>query len=46
MFFKEGKLADAKQEAEWARFMSEEMGYFWGKVDAQEVLTRLNNSTS
>jgi len=31
----------AQQEAEAAKAMSEEMGYHWGKVDAEEVLAKL-----
>lgn len=31
-------LTKVKQEAERALQMSQEMGYYWGKVDAEEVL--------
>ncbi|MDJ0897954.1 MAG: trypsin-like peptidase domain-containing protein [Xenococcus sp. MO_188.B8] len=34
----------AQKEAEKAKRMSEEMGYHWGQVDAQEVLERLETS--
>jgi tetratricopeptide (TPR) repeat protein len=33
----------AKQSAERALQMSNEMGYYWGKVDAKEVLERIEN---
>jgi tetratricopeptide (TPR) repeat protein len=33
----------AKEEAKLAWKMSEEMGYYWGKVDATEVLEKLEN---
>jgi tetratricopeptide (TPR) repeat protein len=36
-----GSLAKAKAEAESALQMSQEMGYYWGKVDAEEVLARI-----
>lgn len=32
----------AKVEAERALRMSEEMGYYWGKVDAEEVLKKID----
>ncbi|KAF0107787.1 MAG: hypothetical protein FD146_1418 [Anaerolineaceae bacterium] len=34
-------LAKAKAEAERALQMSQEMGYYWGKVDAEEVLEKI-----
>jgi tetratricopeptide (TPR) repeat protein len=34
-------VAQARAEAERALQMSEAMGYYWGKVDAQEVLSRM-----
>jgi hypothetical protein len=33
----------AKAEAERALQMSSEMGYYWGKVDAEEVLERIDS---
>lgn len=33
-----GEKDKAKQSAERALQMSNEMGYYWGKVDAEEVL--------
>ncbi|MEP7133506.1 MAG: trypsin-like peptidase domain-containing protein [Chloroflexota bacterium] len=37
-------LTKAKQSAERALQMSNEMGYHWGKVDAKEVLERIESS--
>jgi tetratricopeptide (TPR) repeat protein len=34
----------AKAEASHAKQMSEEMGYYWGKKDADEVLAKIENS--
>jgi len=39
-----GNKRSAKEEAEYARQMSEEMSYHWGKVDADEVLSALNGA--
>ena len=36
-----GELDAARAEAERARTMSVEMGYHWGRVDADEVLERI-----
>lgn len=36
-----GNKRSAQEEAEYARHMSEEMSYHWGKVDADEVLSAL-----
>jgi hypothetical protein len=36
-----GDKSKARAEAERARQMSEEMGYYWGKVHADEVLAAL-----
>jgi tetratricopeptide (TPR) repeat protein len=36
-----GEKEKAKQSAERALQMSNEMGYYWGKVDAEEVLQRM-----
>ena len=33
-----GDAASARAEATRAKQMSEEMGYYWGKVDAEEIL--------
>jgi ATP/maltotriose-dependent transcriptional regulator MalT len=41
--FHEGKKEAARQEADLALTMSREMGYYWGEVDAQEVLDALAN---
>ncbi|NCS21757.1 MAG: hypothetical protein GPJ15_18620 [Microcystis aeruginosa G11-06] len=37
----EENQADAREEAKQAKMMSEEMKYFWGVKDAEEVLTDL-----
>ena len=39
-----GEKEKAKQSVERALQMSNEMGYHWGKVDAEEVLERMNAS--
>ncbi len=39
-----GEKEKAKQSAERALQMSNEMGYHWGKVDAEEVLERIESS--
>ena len=39
-----GEKQKAKESAERALQMSQEMGYHWGKVDAQEVLERIESS--
>ncbi len=36
-----GDMVAARAEASRAKQMSEEMGYYWGKVDADEVLSKL-----
>lgn len=36
-----GELEAARAEAEHARAMSEDMGYHWGKVDAEQVLSAI-----
>jgi tetratricopeptide (TPR) repeat protein len=36
-----GDLSAARAEAEYSHRMSSEMGYYWGKVDAEEVLAAL-----
>ena len=38
-----GEKEKAKRSAERALQMSNEMGYHWGKVDAKEVLERIEN---
>ena len=38
-----GDTASARREAERARAMSADMGYHWGKVDAEEVLSQLGD---
>ena len=38
---KSGRGEQARAEAERALQMSTEMGYYWGKLDAQEVLERM-----
>jgi len=37
----QGDMVAARAEALRAKAMSEEMGYYWGKVDAEEVLSKL-----
>jgi tetratricopeptide (TPR) repeat protein len=39
-----GSMQSAKVEVEHALRMSEEMGYYWGKVDAEEVLATLEGN--
>ena len=39
-----GEKEKAKESAQRALQMSQEMGYHWGKVDAEEVLERMNAS--
>ncbi|NER20401.1 MAG: hypothetical protein F6J96_06705 [Symploca sp. SIO1C2] len=41
MYYSRGDTNRAKEEAERARQMSEEMGYHWGQVDAMEVLDKV-----
>ncbi len=41
MHVAKGDMASARAEASRAKQMSEEMGYYWGKVDADEVLSKL-----
>jgi len=41
MYYSRGEANRAKEEAEQARQMSEEMGYHWGQVDAMEVLDKV-----
>ena len=38
-----GNLQGAKVEAEKAKQMSKEMGYYWGQVDAMEVIDKLES---
>jgi tetratricopeptide (TPR) repeat protein len=38
---RERELETARAEAERARAMSEAMGYYWGKVDAEQVLSAI-----
>ena len=38
-----GEAQKAKESAARALQMSEEMGYYWGKLDAEEVLKRVEN---
>ena len=40
----QGNLGAAQREAERAQRMSEQMGYYWGKKDAAEVLAELAHS--
>jgi hypothetical protein len=39
----QGRLAEARREAERARQLSVEMGYHWGRVDADEVLMAVDD---
>ncbi|NER53129.1 MAG: hypothetical protein F6J92_42145 [Symploca sp. SIO1A3] len=41
MYYTRDDVPRAKEEAERARQMSEEMGYHWGQVDAMEVLEQV-----
>ncbi|NEP11514.1 MAG: serine protease [Symploca sp. SIO2C1] len=41
MYYTRGDVPRAKEEAERARQMSEEMEYHWGQVDAMEVLEQV-----
>ena len=38
-----GEIDAARAEAEYAQRMSQEMGYHWGQVDAEEVLQRMRD---
>lgn len=40
-YLAEGNQSSAKAAAERALHMSKDMGYHWGKVDAEEVLEEL-----
>jgi hypothetical protein len=42
-FVANGETQKAKESAARALQMSEEMGYYWGKMDAEEVLERVEN---
>ena len=42
--FAAGNDNRARDEAEYALQMSQEMGYHWGIVDAKEVLAKLDES--
>ncbi|NES21887.1 MAG: hypothetical protein F6K41_23930 [Symploca sp. SIO3E6] len=44
MYYSRGEAKRAKEEAERARLMSEEMEYHWGQVDAMEVLDKVELS--
>ncbi len=41
----QGRLAEARREAERARQLSVEMGYHWGRVDADEVLAAVESGS-
>jgi tetratricopeptide (TPR) repeat protein len=41
-----GDKEKAGTEAAYAKHMSEDMGYYWGKMDAEEVLTQIENAPS
>lgn len=41
-----GDRAAARAEAEYARRMSQEMGYYWGGKDAEEVLAEIDKQES
>ncbi len=41
-----GDKAAAKAEADYARRMSQEMGYYWGGKDAEEVLAEIDKQQS
>lgn len=36
----EGKTTDARTKAQTALSMSKDCGYYWGKVDAEEILNK------
>lgn len=38
-----GEKEKAQQSAQFTLQMSQEMGYHWGKVDAEEVLERIES---
>ncbi len=40
----EGRVAEARGEAERARELSVGMGYYWGRVDADEVLKEVQDA--
>ncbi len=41
----QGRVAEARREAERARQLSVEMGYHWGRVDADEVLAAVESGS-
>jgi hypothetical protein len=41
-----GDMVAARAEASRAKQMSEEMGYYWGKVDADEVMGKLQSHSA
>jgi uncharacterized protein YbjT (DUF2867 family) len=40
-----GDIAEAKAEALYAKQMSENMGYYWGKKDAEEILDEIDKAS-
>ncbi|GBO55788.1 hypothetical protein APA_3938 [Pseudanabaena sp. lw0831] len=42
LHWREGDLITARREADRAKRASEEMGYFWGRVDASALITRID----
>jgi tetratricopeptide (TPR) repeat protein len=43
LHWREGDLVTARREADRAKRASEEMGYFWGRVDTSALITRIEN---
>jgi tetratricopeptide (TPR) repeat protein len=42
MYLASGELVQAKNEVKQAKDMSRETGFYWGKVDSEEVLKQIN----
>jgi tetratricopeptide (TPR) repeat protein len=45
LHWREGDLVTARREADRAKRASEEMGYFWGQVDAAAFFVHINETT-
>jgi tetratricopeptide (TPR) repeat protein len=46
LHWREGDLITAKREADRAKRASDEMGYFWGQVDAAAFFVQINETTT
>jgi tetratricopeptide (TPR) repeat protein len=43
MHFVSGELTEAKIEAQRAKAISEEIDYYWGKIDAEEIINQIKH---